>query len=210
MKFNRKALAAVFCAAAALFSALVTAGCSDTQTPDGGQNGTATADSAQAPEALRRVGIDPSSLNIYPEVLHDASHKAGFQLEAPDPGDTIAVIHTTKGDFTVRFFPDLAPKTVTNFINLARDGKYNNTTFHYVAADVGIQGGYCGGADTPNGLSSYGSDFEDEFCDTLLNLRGAVSMGSGAKDSNGSSFFINVKTPDTFADDGGWKSRESI
>ena len=38
----------------------------------------------------------------------------------PNEGDTIAVVHTTLGDFTMRFFPEQAPKTVTNFINLAK------------------------------------------------------------------------------------------
>ena len=58
-----------------------------------------------------------------------------------------------------------APKTVTNFLNLAREGKYDGTTFFRVIDDFIIQGGHCGNdPESPNGVSSYGAQFDDEFC----------------------------------------------
>ena len=50
-------------------------------------------------------------------------------------------MHTSKGDIKLRLFADQAPKTVTNFINLAKEGKYDNTIFHRVINDFMIQGG---------------------------------------------------------------------
>ena len=216
MKSYRKAFAAAFCAVCGLVLAFVSAGCEQSTSDDKTQSqavsdNAATKDEVDAPAGLAALGLDPTALDIYPEVTHDTYHEAGFQLDPPQDGDTIAVIHTTMGDLTLRFFPDLAPKTVTNFINLAQDGKYNNTTFHQVIADFGIQGGHCGdSADSPNGLSSYGGQFEDEFCDSLFNIRGAVSMANTAKDSNGSQFFINQTDADAFKKNGGWSAYEDI
>ena len=144
-----------------------------------------------------------------PNIFYDKSDRIGFQLDMPKDGDTIAVIHTTQGDITLRFFPEQAPKTVTNFINLAKEGKYNNTTFHRVINDFIVQGGHIGNDENnPNGTSSYGSQFEDEFCDKLLNIRGAVSMANTSRDTNGSQFFINQTSKEAFNADGGWTKYE--
>ena len=91
---------------------------------------------------------------------------------------------------TLRLFPEQAPKTVTNFINLAKAGAYNNTPILHVVSGGWVQCGYCPSDDAnPNGVSSYGAPFEDEFCDSLYNLRGAVSMANTGKDTNGTQFF---------------------
>ena len=96
-------------------------------------------------------------------------------------------------------------------MNLAKAGKYNNTTFHRVIKDFVIQGGHYGeDPNHPNGISSYGDEFEDEFCDKLYNIRGAVSMANSAKDSNGSQFFINQTTKDKFVNDGGWTKFDDV
>ncbi len=47
-----------------------------------------------------------------------------------------AIIHTTLGDITLKFFPEVAPNHVNNFIELAKKGFYNGTTFHRVVAQV--------------------------------------------------------------------------
>ena len=100
----------------------------------------------EAIKGISNLGISPEELGINPRILHD-SHKVGFQLEPPQPGDAIAVVHTGMGDFSLRFFPDQAPKAVTNFINLAKDGRYNNTSFHRVINNFIVQGGYVGDGD---------------------------------------------------------------
>lgn len=100
---------------------------------------------------------------------------------------------------------------MTNFVNLAKAGKYNNTTFHRVINDFVIQGGHSGeDPKHPNGISSYGSEFEDEFCDKLFNIRGAVSMANSAKDSNGSQFFINQTSAEAFSSNGGWQQYNDL
>ena len=130
-----------------------------------------------AVSALEDMGIVPSTVGINPSINHD-DNKVGFQLDAPNDGDTIAIMHTSKGDIKLRLFADQAPKTVTNFINLAKEGKYDNTIFHRVINDFMIQGGDYENADGTGGTSSYGESFEDEFCDKLFNIRGAVSMAN--------------------------------
>src|SRR5574344_1089275 len=90
---------------------------------------------------LKSMGIDQSAMGIKPEVNFDTTHDAGFQLDMPANGDTVAVIHTNMGDMSWRFFQDQAPKTVTNFINLAKEGKFDNTIFHRVIKDFMVQGG---------------------------------------------------------------------
>lgn len=212
-----KALCVFMAAGICVCSAISFSGCESTTTQsatdDEVQQITATPvstdDEADAVSGLEALGIDPSSLGINPNINYDKADKIGFQLDMPNEGDTIAVVHTTQGDITLRFFPEQAPKAVTNFINLAKDGKYNGTTFHRVINDFIVQGGHVGNdANNPNGTSSYGTQFEDEFCDKLFNIRGAVSMANTSNDTNGSQFFINQTDAETFAQEGGWSSYE--
>ena len=119
-----------------------------------------------------------------------ANQKYGFQLENPKTGETIAILHTSKGDISLRFFPEAAPKAVKNFQELAKAGYYDGLTFHRVIEDFMIQGGDPKG-DGTGGESYYGEDFEDEFDQKLLNLRGSVAMANAGVNTNGSQFFIN-------------------
>lgn len=113
----------------------------------------------------------------------------GFQLEAPAAGEQVAVMHTSKGDITLRFFPEAAPKAVQNFKEHAEKGYYDGLLFHRVIQDFMIQGGDPKGNGT-GGESIFGSKFEDEFDQKLLNLTGAVSMANSGPNTNGSQFFI--------------------
>ena len=88
--------------------------------------------------------------------------------------------------------------TIKSFVNLAKAGKYNNSLFSKVTKDFMVNGGYCG-------TSSYGEAFEDEFCDRLFNIRGAVAMSNTGADTNESAFFINQKTAETYKNEGGWE-----
>lgn len=131
---------------------------------------------------------EPSSDNTVSTAYPDKA--VGFQLEMPTLGEQIAILHTTKGDISVRFFKDAAPKAVENFIKLSEKGYYNNLTFHRVIEDFMIQGGDPKGNGT-GGESFWGKDFEDEFDSKLLNLRGSLSMANAGPNTNGSQFFIN-------------------
>jgi cyclophilin family peptidyl-prolyl cis-trans isomerase len=104
-----------------------------------------------------------------------------------------AVFKTDKGDIRVKLFADKAPKTVNNFVFLARDGFYDNTTFHRVLKDFMAQGG----DPTGTGMGGPGYQFADEFDSSLRHDGpGVLSMANAGPNTNGSQFFITfVATP---------------
>lgn len=111
------------------------------------------------------------------------------QLEAPKPGEELAVLHTNMGDITFRLFPEVAPKAVENFKQHIKDGYYNGIIFHRVIEDFMIQGGDPTGTGR-GGESIWGAPFEDEFSVYHRNIRGALSMANAGPNTNGSQFFI--------------------
>lgn len=111
------------------------------------------------------------------------------QLEKPAKGETIAVLHTSMGDISVRLFSEKAPKAVENFTTHAKNGYYDGLIFHRVIRDFMIQGGDPAGNGT-GGESIWGRPFEDEFDIDLRNYRGALSMANAGPGTNGSQFFI--------------------
>ncbi len=111
------------------------------------------------------------------------------QMDKPQSGETIAVIHTNMGDISVRLFADLVPKTVENFVTHAKNGYYNGIIFHRVINNFMIQGGDPTGTGR-GGESIWGSSFKDEFAVELHNVRGALSMANAGPNTNGSQFFI--------------------
>ena len=98
---------------------------------------------------------------------------------------TAATLHTNKGAVAVELFDEDAPKTVDNFLKLARDGFYDGVIFHRVIPDFMIQGG------DPTGTGSGGPGYtlEDEFNDNKV-VRGALAMANAGPNTNGSQFFI--------------------
>ena len=111
------------------------------------------------------------------------------QLDKPAQGETVAVMHTSMGDISLRLFGDKAPKAVENFTTHAQNGYYNGLIFHRVIRDFMIQGGDPLGTGT-GGESVWGRPFEDEFDIDLRNYRGALSMANAGPHTNGSQFFI--------------------
>lgn len=103
-------------------------------------------------------------------------------------GKHVVVMKTSMGDVTVELDADKAPKTVTNFVTLAKSGYYNGLTFHRVIPRFMIQAGDPSG-DGTGGASVFGSSFEDEINDMKL-VRGAIAMANRGPDTNGSQFFI--------------------
>ena len=108
----------------------------------------------------------------------------------------VAEIKTTSGDITIRFFPDVAPNHVKNFLALAQKGFYNGTKFHRVIPGFMVQGG------DPNtktnnpsswGTGGSGTNINAEFS-AVPHKRGIVSMArSNSPNSASSQFFIVVK-----------------
>ncbi len=111
------------------------------------------------------------------------------QLSKAQKGDTVAVMHTTMGDITIKLFGEEAPKTVENFTTHAKNGYYNGIIFHRVIKDFMIQGGDPTGTGM-GGESIWGRSFEDEFTPLLHNYRGALCMANAGPNTNGSQFFI--------------------
>jgi peptidyl-prolyl cis-trans isomerase B (cyclophilin B) len=104
-----------------------------------------------------------------------------------------AVIHTAKGDIRLTLFPDKAPLTVLNFVNLAKRGFYDNLTFHRVIPHFMMQGGDPDG----DGTGGPGYSFKDEFSPDLKHDKpGILSMANAGRNTNGSQFFITyLPTP---------------
>lgn len=123
--------------------------------------------------------------------------EVGFQTELPQEGETVAIMHTSQGDIYLRLFPEAAPKAVENFLTHAKNGYYNGLTFHRVMDQFMIQGGDPKG-DGTGGQSVWGTAFEDEFDEKLLNIRGALSMANSGVNTNGSQFFINQMDAENF------------
>lgn len=100
-----------------------------------------------------------------------------------------AIIRTNMGNITIKLFPEIAPKTVENFVGLAEKGYYNGIVFHRVIPDFMIQGGDPTGSGM-GGESLWGDSFEDEFSTEAFNINGALSMANAGPNTNGSQFFI--------------------
>ena len=98
---------------------------------------------------------------------------------------TNATLHTNHGAIAVELFDEDAPKTVANFVKLAKDGFYDGVIFHRVIPDFMIQGG----DPTGTGTGGPGYTFEDEFNDHKV-ARGALAMANAGPNTNGSQFFI--------------------
>ena len=100
------------------------------------------------------------------------------------------ILHTSKGDITVKLFPTLAPKASENFLKHAKDKYYDGLTFHRVIKDFMVQSGDPKG-DGTGGESIWKKGFAVEPTPFLYNIRGALAMANtGAKNSNGSQFYI--------------------
>ncbi|MEF8778916.1 MAG: peptidylprolyl isomerase [Natronomonas sp.] len=135
--------------------------------------------------------------------------------DVADPENPTVTLQTTHGDITVELFEGRAPKTVENFLGLARhdpaastdpepetntwedpetdeirgDSLYEGVVFHRIIEDFMIQGG----DPTGTGRGGPGYQFEDEFHDDLSHDGpGILSMANSGPDTNGSQFFITL------------------
>ncbi|HAO5624609.1 TPA: peptidylprolyl isomerase [Listeria monocytogenes] len=114
------------------------------------------------------------------------------------PNEIEAEMITNRGTIRIKLFPEIAPKTVENFVTHSKNGYYDGLIFHRVIPEFMIQGGDPDGRGT-GGESIWGESFENEFSTEAFNLRGALSMANAGPNTNGSQFFI-VQKPDMPAD----------
>ena len=134
-------------------------------------------------------------LFMVPAHAEEPRSRTFTKKEIKKMSETTAVIETKFGDIKLRFFPDVAPNHVNNFIELAKKGFYDGTTFHRIIPGFMIQGGDPNSKDpdrSKHGLGDPGYKLKAEFNDKP-HKRGTLSMArAGHPDSAGSQFFICV------------------
>jgi cyclophilin family peptidyl-prolyl cis-trans isomerase len=134
------------------------------------------------PSAWRSIGQQTSSKGV---LMPDKPTPPSGALDTSKR--YTATFKTEKGDIVVELFADKAPLTVENFINLARSGFYDGTTFHRVIGGFMAQGG----DPTGTGTGGPGYKFRDEFHPSLRHdSAGILSMANAGPGTNGSQFFI--------------------
>ena len=116
-----------------------------------------------------------------------------FDMQIDSKKNYTATIETNRGIIVVDLFALQTPRTVNNFVSLARDGYYDGITFHRVIPDFMVQGG----DPTGTGRGGPGYTFKDEFDPKLKHDKpGVLSMANAGANTNGSQFFItHVPTP---------------
>lgn len=109
------------------------------------------------------------------------------------PNVLLAEMNTSKGVIRINLYPQQAPVTVANFVNLAKRGFYDGLSFHRVIDNFMIQGGCPQGS----GTGGPGYQFEDECTPELTHdAPGKLSMANAGPATNGSQFFItHIETP---------------
>jgi len=156
------------------------------------QNSGETANSTQSDTAATSATETTTSATVETTSSAEpaAQEKAMSQYE-----NKVAELHTSAGEIDIRFFPDVAPNHVRNFIDLAGKGFYNGTKFHRVIPGFMIQGGdpnTKSGDPSMWGTGGSGTNVKAEF-NSVKHTRGIVSMArSGHPDSASSQFFIMV------------------
>jgi peptidyl-prolyl cis-trans isomerase A (cyclophilin A) len=159
---------------------------------------------AQSAAATKPKSATPAAKGKTGATSHVAEKSVGDKWEHP-----IAIFDTTMGKISCQLFPEKAPKTVANFVGLAKGSKdwknpstgetvhgkalYDGTIFHRVIPNFMIQGGDPLG----NGTGDPGYRFEDEFSpDLRFDRPGRLAMANSGPATNGSQFFITeVQTP---------------
>lgn len=123
------------------------------------------------------------------------TQKETLQMTEPTKDTTtIAVIQTNMGTIEIELFADKAVKTVQNFVGLAEKKYYDGIIFHRVINDFMIQGGDPTGTGS-GGESIWGKSFEDEVKTGLKHSsEGILSMANAGPNTNGSQFFITLKS----------------
>ena len=129
-------------------------------------------------------------------MAEEVRHRSFTDEETAMMAKTRAVIETSFGKIELKFFPEVAPNHVDNFIQLAKKGFYDGTIFHRVIPGFMVQGG-CPKSKSPNraghGTGGPGYTIKAEF-NQMPHKRGALSMARMRDpDSAGSQFFVCVK-----------------
>lgn len=144
--------------------------------------------------------VKPLSNVIHVVVMFLGLSLLALQAHAQTDADSVKAelpkvrILTSEGAIELQLRPDVAPKTIENFLQYARDGFFDGTIFHRVIPGFMIQGG---GFTSQMTRKETRTSIQNEASPTMPNLRGTVSMArTSAPDSATSQFFINVANND--------------
>ena len=147
---------------------------------------------------MKRIGIGSMflvALLFAGSVFGQSTQKKFTAEEIKKMSETTAMIETNLGTIELKFFPDVAPNHVKNFVDLAKKGFYDGTTFHRVIPGFMIQGGDPNSKNpdkSRHGMGGPGYTVKAEFNDKP-HKRGTLSMARAQDpDSAGSQFFICV------------------
>jgi cyclophilin family peptidyl-prolyl cis-trans isomerase len=155
-----------------------------------GNNNTGTQTESTATAANETMSTKPPATASAPAAKPAEEEKPMSYYE-----NKVAEVHTSKGEIDIRFFPDVAPNHVKNFIDLSEKGFYNGTKFHRIIPGFMIQGGdpnTISGSPYTWGTGGSGQNVPAEF-NSVHHARGIVSMArSNDPNSASSQFFICV------------------
>jgi len=145
---------------------------------------------------LIKIGLLLSLSLLWVDWIYAETKQKNFtQEEIKKLSETNTIIETRFGNIEFKFFPDVAPNHVSNFVELAKKGFYDGTTFHRVIPRFMIQGGDSNSKNpdrSKHGMGGPGFTMKAEFNDKP-HKRGILSMARAAhSDSAGSQFFICV------------------
>lgn len=108
-----------------------------------------------------------------------------FEMSLEDGKTYKANLETSHGTMVVEFYVEDAPNTVNNFVNLVKEGYYDNTPFHRIIKGFMLQGG----DPTGTGMGGPGYKFADEPVKKQY-TKGTIAMANAGPNTNGSQFFI--------------------
>ncbi len=142
---------------------------------------------AEAEAAPAEAATASGAAGAMEPAARDGMYTAAPEMTIDPSKFYYATIETELGDIKVQLFADRAPVTVNNFVFLAREGFYDNTTFHRVLQDFMAQAG----DPTGTGMGGPGYNFADEFWPgASFDRRGLLAMANAGPGTNGSQFFI--------------------
>jgi cyclophilin family peptidyl-prolyl cis-trans isomerase len=133
-------------------------------------------------KALKEYGMDSPAIPDDQKKVKSIDWKTIDELK---PGTTV-LITTTKGDITLKLYPERAPSSVGSFVSLSKEGYYNGKAFHRVVPNFVIQTG------CPRGDGFGGLDFtlRSEVAETYYDDEGYVGLASAGLHTEGPQFFI--------------------
>lgn len=183
-----KKLIYVFLVIIGIAMLFILTGCSNKDTANNNSAKNNTSNSTTNSSSKNATNTENGETKMSDIDFREAAEK---QMALPNSGDQIAIMHVKDyGNIKFKFFPEVAPKAVENFLTHAKEGYYNGLTFHRVINEFMIQGGDPKG-DGTGGESIWGSGFGTELDYTLVPYRGSLCMAmSSLPNSIGSQFFI--------------------